>query len=84
MRGLPVRPVVRLADLLKAARPNQIAIVLYDGARGEGHVSPLLGQRRGRVVLPYDDDGWLDQRTFNRRWRAPESLRQCVIVTSRS
>ena len=78
--GLPVKPAIRLADLLKSVRPDQIAVVLYNSSRAEGHFSPLLGRRLDRLALPYDDDGGLDPRTFSRRWSAPEVLRQCVLV----
>jgi hypothetical protein len=79
--GLPVKKAIRLADLLSSVRSNQIAVVLYDSPRGDAHFSPLLGRRLDRLVLPYDDDGGLDLQTFNRRWRAPEVLRQCMIVS---
>lgn len=80
--GVNVRRAIGLPSLLKSVRPNQIAVVLYDSPQGAGHFSPLLGRPRGKLLLPYDDDGGLDQRTFTRRWRAPDVLRQCLIVAA--
>jgi hypothetical protein len=80
--GVNVKRAIGLPSLLKSVRPNQIPVVLYDSPQGAGHFSPLLGRRRGKLLLPYDDDGGLDQRTFARRWSAPDVLRQCLIVAA--
>jgi hypothetical protein len=55
-------------------------IVLYATREGNGHSSPLIGRRNGRVLLPYDDDGSVAVDAFRRAWGAPGILHPCVVI----
>jgi hypothetical protein len=77
---IPVLPPVSLRELVAHTAAGHIPIVLHETTRGQAHFSPLLGQRRGRLLLPHSDGGSMSRGQFIKRWRAPEILQQCVIV----
>jgi hypothetical protein len=78
--GLPVKRGISVSKLLSMTNRTRIAVALYNTAEGNGHFSPVLGQRLDRLLMPYSDEGWLDRRTFARRWREPDVLGQCLFV----
>jgi hypothetical protein len=79
-RHLPIRPAVPLASLLDQLSPLCIPIVFYNETGGDGHFSPFLGIRRGRLDLPYANS-LLSRRAFTRRWRAGGVFRQSLLVS---
>jgi hypothetical protein len=85
-RGLkiPILPAVSLGTLLQHIEGGHLPIVFFDTPEGDGHFSPLVGQKRGALLLPHVESGRMSRRTFLRRWSAPAILRQCVVVTGRT
>ncbi len=81
---LPVLPPVTVGELLAHTATGHIPIVHFDTASGEAHTTPLLGERRGRLVLSLWDQGSLSKSQFTKSWTAPKILRQCIIVRGRS
>jgi hypothetical protein len=65
---------------VELAEPRRPAIVYLAGTDGGGHFSPLVGFRRGRVVLPYTEDAGLPVDVFEARWPGPGNPRQCMLV----
>jgi hypothetical protein len=78
-----VLPPVTLPELLGHAAAGCVPIVFYDTPSGEAHFSPLLGEERGRLILPMSDGGSMTKQQFLRYWSGPEILGQCVIVRGR-
>lgn len=78
--GIAIQPALPLRSILAHVGEGWIAIVLYDTADGEGHLSPLSGRMGRSVLLPFDPAGRLPVTTFLRRWSAPEVFRQCVLA----
>ena len=77
---IPLLPPVSVRELLAHTDAGCVPIVFHDTPSGQGHFSPLVGERRGRLMLPHSDGGGMSRRQFARRWSAPEICRQCVIV----
>lgn len=82
-RGIPIRPALGVEQALAQINSAQIGIVCYGTPEGEGHISPLIGREDDAVLLPYHAGGRLDVETFARRWRAPEILRQLILVSKK-
>lgn len=81
--GIPIEGALSLDQLLLTRRRRAVPIVFYDTPSGEGHFSPLIGERHGRLQLPLDDDRTVRRDDFLRRWVGPDVLRQAIIVTRR-
>jgi len=77
---IPILPPITVRALLANTVAGHVAIVFHNTQSGQGHFSPLLGERRGRLILPHSDGGSMTRSEFTKHWSAPEILRQCVIV----
>lgn len=77
---IPLLPATSVTALLAHVEAGHVPIVFHDTPSEQGHFSPLLGERRGRLSLPHSDGGGMSRRQFTRWWSAPEICRQCVIV----
>jgi hypothetical protein len=78
---LGVRLAPSLNRLLSVTTNGCIPIVFFMTPEGDGHFSPLLGEDKNDLILPYTDTGRIDRRTFLRSWRADGILRQCLLVS---
>lgn len=79
-RGIAIGPALSVPVLVAMASPTCVPIVLYQADR-DPHFSPVLGQRRGRVLMPLADVGFLSARALAVARRQPGILRQTVVVT---
>ena len=77
---IPVLHPVSLPELLLHTSAGHVPIVFFDTPSGQGHFSPLLGERRGRLILPHSNSGDMSRKVFSTYWNAREVLRQCVII----
>jgi hypothetical protein len=82
--GIEVEPAICPSELLKSIDRETIAIVFYITDMDQGHFSPLIGTRRGKLVLPYSENGVMSEEEFTKRSSAPDILRQCVLVSRKS
>lgn len=82
--GIPLRSSQPLRILLKHVQDGHLVIVFYQIPGGHAHFSALLGERRGRLLLPQSGSGGMPRDLFLRAWRAPGILRQSLVVTGRS
>jgi hypothetical protein len=78
--GVQLNRAISLKSLLAQAGKNSIPVVSYNTAENDGHLTPLLGVKNARIILPYTDDGVMLKREFLRRWSEPEIFRQCVVA----
>lgn len=78
--GIVAQSQLDLSEVLQRRKDGKIPIVLFNTPENNGHFSPLLGSRKGRLILPLADGGKMPESTFIARWSAPDILRQCVIV----
>lgn len=80
-RGIPIEPALTLMEMRARVR-HQTAIVSLADREGNGHFSPLVGYRRGKLLLPYTNEEWLTVEEFERRWSGPGYPRQCLLVSA--
>src|SRR6266508_3291500 len=78
--GVVIRRATNLRRLLAAIDAHHVPIVFYNTDENVGHFSPLLGMRRGRLLLPNTLEGSVAVSEFQRRWRAPGILRQAIMA----
>jgi len=78
--GILPRPAIELPTVALVLRRGCIPIVLFNSETGIGHFSPLLGLRRGKVLLPLADEEEIPRDRFLARWSEPGIFRQCVIA----
>ena len=78
--GVAIRPATSLKRLLASIDRYRIPIVYWNTPDNVGHLSALLGIRRGRLLLPNTLTGSLSVEEFDRGWRQPGILRQALIV----
>jgi hypothetical protein len=83
-RGIPIEGALSLEQVLQTRSQRAVPIVFYETADGQGHFSPLIGARNGRLVLPLDENRTVRREDFLLRWTAPGVLRQAIIVKRRS
>ena len=79
--GVEVNNAISLEALLKQISPNQIAIVLYNTDSNYAHLTPLLGEKKDEIILPYADYGLMPKQEFLKRWNESEILKQCLLVS---
>jgi hypothetical protein len=82
--GIRVEPAIHPSELLKIINRETIAIVFYNTDLNQGHFSPLIGTRNGKLILPYSEKGMMSEVEFVERSSAADILRQCVIVSRKS
>lgn len=82
--GALPHPALELSALSLALRHGCIPIVLFNSESDVAHFSPLLGVRRGNVILPLADEEKLPMNRFRARWSEPGIQRQCVIAGTSS
>lgn len=78
--GVIAQPAMNLSTLLKERRRGKIPIVLFNTDSDVGHFSPLLGRRRGNLLLPLAENGEMNVDEFLSRWSEEGILRQCIVV----
>jgi len=78
--GIAIRPATTLTRLIKTIDQGGIPVVFWNTQDDVGHFSPLLGIRRGHVVLPNTSTGSLSVAEFQRGWRHPGILRQAIVA----
>jgi len=78
--GVLPQPALTLEQLLNERRRGRLPIVLFNTDSDEAHFSPLLGKRRGKLLLPLSQHGNMSDQEFLMRWSAPGILRQCVTI----
>jgi len=79
--GINIQPAINLDLLLNNINSNNLAVVLYNTPENNGHLSPLLGNDRNNLILPFSDEGFMTKQEFLIRWNEPEIYRQSLIVS---
>ena len=79
--GVEINNVISLEFLLGQISTNQIGVVLYNTDNDYGHLTPLLGEKEDKIILPYSDDKLMPKQEFLRRWSEPEILKQCLVAS---
>ena len=79
--GVALLPATSLRQLVTAIDEDHVPIVFYNTRDNVGHFSPLLGARRGRLLLPNTVEGTVAVAEFERGWRQPGILQQAIVVT---
>ena len=59
---IPVLPPISVRELLAHTAAGRVPIVFHNTPTGQGHFSPLLGERCGRLILPHSESGGMSRR----------------------
>ncbi|MCF6312584.1 MAG: hypothetical protein L3J39_09050 [Verrucomicrobiales bacterium] len=81
-KGVILNDATSIQSLLARVNKDCLALVLYDLANGEAHISPLIGKKGRGLLLPYAEGGELSVENFKKGWNAPDILCQCILVSS--
>jgi hypothetical protein len=79
-RGLGLKRAISIGEVLRTTNLKRIPVVFFETDQGNGHFSPLLGERSGNLLLPYSDTGYMPRAKFVRRWKSSGILRPCLIA----
>ena len=78
--GISICPAMTLTRLAATVKCGSIPVVFWNTPDDVGHFSPLLGVRRGRVLLPNTMSGSTSVAEFEYGWRQPGIMKQAIVV----
>lgn len=74
-----IHPPLSLAAVIAVVSDDCLPVVLYQD-KDDPHFSPVLGLRRGRVLLPLAESGSVSARALRVARREPGILQQTLLV----
>ena len=69
-----------IGGLLADIEQGKSVILSYMAGDGEGHFSPLIGEKSNKLIMAYANEEFMLKSVFNHRWRSPGILRQSIVV----